>query len=221
MEMNAWIAKYKNARYNFFKWRYESGYVYKISLAFCFACLTGLLAQIRFYLPWSPVPITGQTFAVMLSAIFLGKWGGVSQVMYVGIGITGVPWFARWNGGIATIAGPTGGYIIGFIIASIFLGHFVDKHIRSRTFSGMLILMLFANFIIIHGLGLMHLYTWLSLVKHTSVGIWELLMMGTIPFIAGDVTKIVAASAIAKAVTPKKAYNGEVDINKFKNWRLP
>ena len=220
MEVNAWM-RYKNARYNFFKWRHELGYSYKIALAFLFACITGLLAQMRLYLPWSPVPITGQTFAVMLTAIILGKWGGVSQVMYAGIGIAGIPWFAGGNGGIAVVVGPTGGYIIGFIFASFFMGYFVDKHIRTRTFSGMLLLMLFANFAIIHSLGLLQLYSWLSLVKHTSIGLLELLMMGTIPFIAGDLTKIFAAAAIAKIVTPKRAYNGEVDIDKFKNWKLP
>jgi len=113
-----YMDKYKYARYNSFKWRYELNLLYKITLAIGFACLTGLLAQFRFYLPGSPVPITGQTFAVLIAGILLGKWGGISQGMYVGFGAMGVPWFAGMNAGLAYLLGPTGGYIIGFIFAA-------------------------------------------------------------------------------------------------------
>lgn len=211
MEIAVYVDKYRYTRYKLFKWRYELAVAHKVVLAFGFACLTGLLAQVRFDLPWTPVPITGQTFAVLLSAILLGKWGGISQGMYVGIGVAGVPWFAGWSGGIGVITGATGGYLIGFIIASLFLGYFVDRYIRSRYFLSMLALMLFANFIIIYGLGLLQLYAWLSFVKGSSVSFWELLMIGAIPFIIGDVIKVVAAAAIARGITPKRAYNGEVD----------
>ena len=124
MEMSLYIDKYKQIRYNFFKWRYELDVAHKVVLALGFACLTGFLAQVRFYLPWTPIPITGQSFAVLLSAIILERWSGISQVMYAGVGAAGVPWFAGWKGGIGVIAGPTGGYIIGFIIAAFFLGYF-------------------------------------------------------------------------------------------------
>jgi|Deesub1362B_J571_1020462.scaffolds.fasta_scaffold08453_5 biotin transport system substrate-specific component len=221
MGITVYIDKYKHARYKAFKWRYELDVVHKVVLALCFACLTGLAAQVRFYLPWTPVPITGQTFAVLLGAILLGRWGGVSQIMYAGIGAAGVPWFAGWNGGIGVITGATGGYIIGFIIAAFFLGYFVDKYIRSRSFLTMLALMLFANFVLIYGPGLLQLYVWLSFVKGFSVGFWELLMMGAIPFIVSDITKVVAAAAITRVITPKRAYNGEVDVEKWESWRIP
>jgi len=148
MEMSLYIDKYKQIRYNLFKWRYELDVAHKVVSALGFACLTGLLAQVRFYLPWTPIPITGQSFAVLLSAIILGRWGGISQVMYAGIGAAGVPWFAGWKGGIGVITGPTGGYIIGFIIAAFFLGYFVDKYIQSRNFLSILGLMLFTNFVL-------------------------------------------------------------------------
>lgn len=212
-----YIDKYKHARYNFFKWRYELELLHKVSLALGFACLTGLLAQFRFYIPGSPVPITGQTFAVLLAGILLGKWGGISQCMYVGIGAMGVPWFAGLNGGIGYIAGPTGGYIIGFILAAFFLGYFMDKHIRSRSFLSMLALMLFATFVLIYIPGLIQLYLWMG----ASIGIWELLMIGMIPFIVGDLVKVVTAAAITKGITPKRAYNGEVDVEKMKSWHMP
>jgi len=217
MEITMYIDKYKHARYNFFKWRYELELLHKVSLALGFACLTGLLAQFRFYIPGSPVPITGQTFAVLLAGILLGKWGGISQCMYVGIGAMGVPWFAGLNGGIGYIAGPTGGYIIGFILAAFFLGYFMDKHIRSRSFLSMFALMLFATFVLIYIPGLIQLYLWMG----ASIGIWELLMIGMIPFIVGDLVKVVTAAAITKGITPKRAYNGEVDVEKMKSWHIP
>jgi len=217
MEITMYMDKYKDARYNFFKWRYELELLHKISLAFAFACLTGLLAQFRFYLPGTPVPVTGQVFAVFLAGILLGKWGGVSQCMYAGLGVMGMPWFAGLNGGIAYIAGPTGGYIIGFIVAAFFLGYFMDRYIRSRGFFSMLALMLFATFVLIYIPGLIQLYLWMG----ASIGIWELLMIGMIPYIAADVIKAVIAASIAKGITPKRAYGGEADIGKSKSWHIP
>jgi biotin transport system substrate-specific component len=207
MEINMYLDKYKNARFNFFKWRYELELLHKISLAFAFACLTGLLAQFRFYLPGTPVPVTGQVFAVFLAGILLGKWGGISQCMYAGFGVAGIPWFAGLNGGFAYIVGPTGGYVVGFIFAAFFLGYFMDKYIRSRGFFSMLALMLFATFVLIYVPGLIQLYFWMG----TSIGIWELLMVGMIPYIAADIIKAVIAASIAKGITPKRSYGREVD----------
>ena len=211
MEINMYINKYKNARYVLFKWRYELALVHKLALAFSFACVTGLLAQLRFYLPWSPVPITGQTFAVLLAGVLLGTWGSVSQLMYLGIGVAGIPWFAGGMGGFAYLAGPTGGYLIGFIVASFLLGYCVDRYIKSRNFLTMFGLMLFANIALIYGLGLLQLYGWLTMVKGTSVGIGELLMMGMIPFLIGDILKIAVVAGVAKVIIPKQAYGAEVD----------
>jgi len=210
------------AKYDVFRWRYELSIPKKLVLALGMASLIGLAAQVRFPLPWSPVPITGQTFAVLLAGVLLGRWwGGTSIAIYAGLGAIGLPWFAGWTGGIGILAGPTGGYIIGFILAALFLGHFTDKYIRSRSFFSMLGLMLFANFVLIHIPGLIQLHFWLSLVKGEAVTLSQLLMMGTIPFIAGDVTKAIAAAAISRGITPKHAYNGEVDKGKWASWRLP
>ncbi len=216
------VATINRAKYDAFQWRYELAIPKKLALALGMAALTGLVAQVRFYLPWSPVPITGQTFAVLLAGVLLGRWwGGTSLAIYAGLGAAGVPWFAGLNSGLGYLAGPTGGYIIGFILAGLFLGHFTDRYIRSRSFFSMLGLMLFANFILIHIPGLVQLHFWLSLVKGEAVTLSQLLMMGTIPFIVGDIVKAVAAAAIARGVTPKQAYNGEVDKDKWATWRIP
>ncbi|MCS7119298.1 MAG: biotin transporter BioY [Archaeoglobaceae archaeon] len=202
------------SRETFFRWRYEANFEHKIMLAIAFALLTGLCAQIRIPIPWTPVPITMQTFAVFTSAIILGKkWGGVSQAIYVSLGAFGIPWFAGFKGGFAAILGPTGGYLLGFIIAAFFVGYFIDRYIASRFFITLLPLMLFANFVIIHGLGCSWLYAWLSIMGQSPT-ILQILMMGSIPFIPGDITKILAISAIGKAITPKVSYNGEVDAKK-------
>ncbi len=208
-------ARINQTKYDVFRWRYELSIPKKLALAVGIACLTGLVAQVRFPLPWSPIPITGQTFAVLLAGVILGRWwGGISLAMYAGLGAAGVPWFTGWGSGLGYLAGPTGGYIIGFILAALFLGHFTDKYIRSRSFLSMLGLMLFANFILIYAPGLLQLGLWLNLVKAEPVTFTALLMMGAIPFIAGDIAKAVLAAAVARGITPKSAYNGEVDKNK-------
>ena len=210
------------AKYDAFKWRYELTIPKKLVLSLGMAALIGILAQVRFYLPWSPIPITGQTFAVLLVGVLLGRWwGGVSLVIYAGLGAVGLPWFAGLNGGLAYLAGPTGGYIVGFILATLFVGYFTDKYVRSRSFVSMFTIMLVANFILIYIPGLVQLHFWLSLVKGEAVAFYPLLMMGAIPFIAGDVIKAAAAAAIARGVTPKRAYGKEMDKDKWANWRLP
>ncbi len=211
MEMTMYMNKYKHARYAFFKWRYQLELYNKVILSVSFACLTALLAQLRFYIPGSPVPLTGQTFAVVLSAVVLGKWwGGISQSIYLGVGLAGVPWFAGLNAGFGYLAGPTGGYLIGFVLAAFFLGYCVDTYVRSRKYWTMFALMLVANFGIVFGFGLLQLYGWLSL-GGTPVDIGGLLLMGLIPFIIGDTVKIAVAAGIASGITPKQAYGKEID----------
>ena len=211
-------ARIDQTKSDVFRWRCELSIPKKLILAFGMAILTGLLAQVRFHLPWSPVPVTGQTFAVLLAGVVMGRWwGGASMAIYAGLGIAGVPWFSGWASGL----GATGGYILGFIPAALFLGHFTDKYIRSRRFLSMLGLMLFANFVLIYVPGLIWLGLWLKLVTGTSVTIATVLGMGAIPFILGDITKAVLAAAIARGVTPKLAYNGEADKDKWARWRLP
>jgi biotin transport system substrate-specific component len=216
------IARVNQAKLDVFRWRYELSIPKKLALALGVAALTGLLAQARFYLPWSPVPLTGQTFGVLLAGVMLGTWwGGVSMTIYAGLGVAGLPWFQGMNGGLAYLAGPTGGYIVGFILAALFLGYFTDKYVRSRSFLSMLALMLFANFVLVYGPGLLHLGFWVSLVKGGPFSFGGLLMMGAVPFLAGDLTKAIAAALIARGITPKKAYGREADGDKWSQWRLP
>lgn len=204
-EIKNMFVKYESAKFNFFKWRFESTFANKVVLAFGFACLTGLLAQVRFYLPFTPVPVTGQVFAVLLSGVILGKWyGGLSQGLYAGIGAAGLPWFTGVKGGMDILSGVTGGYIVGFIAAALVIGWFTDRYIRSRSFTGLLILMVF-------GIGVIHLFGIIQLSAVLNMNAQTAFEKGSLPFIAVDVYKAMIAAAIAAAVAPRTAYGNEVD----------
>jgi biotin transport system substrate-specific component len=207
MEINMYVNKYREIRYNFFRWRFELNVVYKLSLALTFACLTGLLAQLRFYLPGTPVPITGQVFGVMIAGVALGAWGGVSQCMYLGIGAAGLPWFAGFSSDLGYILGPTGGYLVGFVLSAFFIGYMVDRYVKSRSFLPLLGIMLFSTFALIYLPGLIWLYVWMG----ASIGIWQLLTMAVLPFIVVDIIKAGIAAGIASGITPKNAYGKEID----------
>lgn len=194
-------------RYAAFHWRYNLATTQKIALALGMAILTGLVAQIRIPLPFTPIPITGQTFAVLLAGVLLGKnWGGISMVIYAVLGAVGLPWFAGFGGGVAVLFGPTGGYIFGFVLAALFIGYLSDRFVKSRNFLPMLLLMLFANFVLIHGTGLIQLSIWLNFVKGSSPTFYEILALGTFPFIAGGLVKVVMAAIMAKGISPKKDF---------------
>ncbi len=211
-------AAINRTKYEAFRWRYDLSIPKKISLALGIAALTGLLAQARIPLPWTPIPITGQTFAVLLAGVLMGRrWGGIAMVIFAGLGFAGLPWFSGWESGL----GATRGYIIGFIPAALFMGYFTDKYIRSRSFVSMFGLMLFANFVLIYLPGLLWLWVWLRVVSGTSTTFVALMGMAVIPYIAGDIIKAAAAAVIARGVTPKQAYNGEVDQGKWASWRIP
>ncbi len=198
------VAVINRTKYDIFRWRYQLSIPWKLVLALGIAGLTGLLAQVRLPIPWSPVPVTGQTFAVLLAGVLLGRWwGGVSITIYAGLGFAGLPWFSGWSSGL----GATGGYIIGFILAALFLGYFTDKYIRARGFLSMLGLMLLANFVLIYIPGLIWLGLWLNTVSGTPATVATVVTMGAIPFIAGDIIKAILAAATAKGITPKSAYN--------------
>jgi len=215
MEAKA-LDRWRMATYNAYRWRAELGLTKKILLALGMACAIGLAAQIRFPLPWTPVPITMQTFAVLLAGVLLGRWwGGISVAAYAGLGAAGLPWFTGWSGGAGHLAGPTGGYILGFFLAALFVGHFIDKYVRARSFLPMLGILLFANFVLIYVPGLIQLHLWLNLVGGGSASFYHVLTLGLFPFIAGDLIKIFALTGLASAITPKQAFNGEADSVKW------
>jgi len=197
--------RYRMVREKTWQWSRQLSWVKKLGLALGMACMIGLLSQLRIVLPWTPVPITGQTFGVLLAAALLGRWwGGASLAMYVGLGVAGLPWFNGLTGGIQSIAGPTGGYLIGFVLAALFLGFVTEKYIKARSVYRLFGLMLVADFIFVFGPGLLQLNLWLNMVKPNSAGVYHLLALGLIPFIAGEIIKVAAAAAGSSILMPKE-----------------
>ncbi len=204
-ELRNIFVRFESAKFNFFKWRFESTSANKVMLAFGFACLTGLLAQVRYYFPDNPVPVTGQVFAVLLSGVVLGKWyGGLSQGLYAGFGAAGLPWFNGFKGGMNMLIGATGGYIIGFIAAALIIGWFTDRYVRSRSFIGLMILMVF-------GIGVIHLFGVIQYSAVLHVSALKAIEKGSLPFIVIDLYKAMMVAAIATAVSPQTAYGNEID----------
>lgn len=151
--------------------------------------LTALAAQLTVPVPWSPVPVTGQTFAVLLSGAVLGmRRGFLAQALYLAEGAIGLPVFAAGGAGIATFAGPTGGYLLAFPIAAAVTGTLAE-HGWDRHFFSMMAAMLIGSGVVFT-LGLTVLAAFLPAP--------QLLAAGLLPFIPGDLIK----SALAALVFP-------------------
>jgi biotin transport system substrate-specific component len=149
--------------------------------------LTAAAAQLEIRLPWTPVPITGQTFAVLLSGTVLGsRRAFLAQCLYLLEGACGLPFFAGGAAGVAKLLGPTGGYLIAFPFAAAMTGAFAE-HALDRTPLRMFFTMI-AGSVVIFGLGLGQLSKF--------VPADSLLASGLLPFIPGDVFKAVLAAAV-------------------------
>lgn len=203
--MNINMNNYYNARKTVFNSIQESSTVTKVFMSILMACFTGIMAQVIIPLPWTPVPITGQTFAVLVAGLVLGKkYGVLSQVLYIVAGVLFIPWFSGMTGGIEVLLGSTGGYFIGFILASYFIGDITEKFADARKFKKMFAVIAVANFAIIYIPGLAGLAIWSYLTQGILLGIPELVVMGLAPFIFGDIVKILGASTVSKICLPKE-----------------
>ena len=202
--MNINLENNYSTRKNVFERIQDASTATKLLMSLMMACFTGIMAQIIIPLPWTPVPITAQTFAVLCSGLLLGKkYGCLSQVLYVVLGIAFIPWFGGMTGGIEILLGSTGGFLIGFIIASYFVGLITEKYAKARNFTRMAVVIGIANFALIYIPGLAGLALWFTFTQGTTPGIVELLMMGLVPFIAGDIVKILGAAGVSKVFLPK------------------
>ena len=202
--MNINMDNYYSTRKNIFERIQDASTATKLLMSLMMACFTGIMAQIIIPLPWTPVPITAQTFAVLCSGLFLGKkYGCLSQILYVVLGVAFIPWFGGMTGGLETLLGSTGGFLIGFIIASYFVGFITEKYAKARSFTRMAVVIGVANFALIYIPGLAGLALWFYFAQGTTLGVVDLLMMGLVPFIAGDIVKVLGAAAVSKAFLPK------------------
>ncbi|MFQ5511885.1 MAG: biotin transporter BioY [Candidatus Krumholzibacteriia bacterium] len=156
--------------------------------ALLFAGLTFVGANIR--IPLQPVPITLQTLFVLLAGAFLGpRAGSLGQWFYVGFGALGLPVFAGSAAGWAVISGPTGGYLLGFLVAPVVVGRLVGR----RTALWWPPLVFWLGSLTILSLGVAHLTVFYTHDLSRSLSV------GYVPFVAGDLLKIVAASSIYRS----------------------
>ena len=202
--MNINMDNYYSTRKNVFERIQDASTATKLLMSLMMACFTGIMAQIIIPLPWTPVPITAQTFAVLCSGLFLGKkYGCLSQILYIVLGVAFIPWFGGMTGGLDIFLGSTFGFFIGFIIASYFIGAITEKYAEARSFRKMVAVIGIANFALIYIPGLAGLALWYSLTQGATIGVVDLLMMGLVPFIAGDIVKILGAASVSKVFLPK------------------
>jgi len=156
------------------------------------AVLIALSAQLSIPLPFTPVPITGQTFSVLLVGAGLGAIrGGASALLYVALGIVGLPVYADGAHGWTQVTGATGGYLVGFVLAAWLTGWLAERG-WDRRFSSALGAMLTGN-VAIYLVGL----TWLA--HELGTNLTRTLELGVYPFIPGDVLKLYLAAAALPA----------------------
>lgn len=156
------------------------------------AALIAASAQVAIPLPFTPVPITGQTFSILLVGAALGTLrGGSSSLLYVLAGSLGAPVFADGSGGLAALTGPTGGYLLAFPLAAALTGRLAERR-WDRRFSSALGAMLCGN-VVVYLIGL----PWLAASLGTSLE--RTLELGLYPFVPGDVLKLYLAAALLPA----------------------
>jgi len=143
--------------------------------------LIAISAQISIYLPFSPVPITGQTLIILLAGLVLGKNRGAGAVgIYLLQGASGLPFFAGGKSGLATLFGPTGGYLFGFLAAVYIVGILSELKFKRSIFQAATALVIGNTIIYVFGL------IWLA----RFVGESQALQLGLYPFLVGDLLKI-------------------------------
>jgi biotin transport system substrate-specific component len=161
-----------------------------------YASLMAALTAAGAYLaiPIGPVPIVLQNLFIFLSGLLLGpRWGAASVGIYLLAGALGFPVFAGGVGGIGHFAGPTGGYLLGYLPAVYVIG-LISCGSKKRVILD--IAAMVAGSLIVYGIGI----TWLKIL--TKMTLAKTLALGMFPFLPGDALKIAAAVPIAKALRP-------------------
>ncbi len=160
-----------------------------LGLVVGFALLTALAAQAVIPLPFTPVPITGQTFTVLLAGAALGgTLGAASMALYLLLGAVGLPFFAEGSSGWEVVRGATGGYLVGFIVAAWVVGKLAERR-QDRTVATAIPLFLLGS-VVIYLFGV----PWLA--ASLGVSSTEAMELGLVPFIVGDLLKVAIAGLL-------------------------
>ena len=166
--------------------------LHDISLIIAGALFVGLMAQVSIPLGFTPVPLTGQTLAVLVVGTSFG-WlrSTLSMSLYMVVGLLGVPWFSGHSGGWHIVHGPTFGYLIGFIVAGAAGGWLASLSTDRRVETNIASMVL--STVIIYAFGV----TWLGF--NLNVSTETAISLGLIPFLAGDAIKAVLAGLLLPA----------------------
>ncbi|GAA5528458.1 biotin transporter BioY [Herpetosiphon gulosus] len=161
-----------------------------LALIIGFSLFVALTAQIAIPLPWTPVPITGQTLGVLLTGAILGpRRGALAILLYLVEGLAGMPVFAGMTSGLAKLLGPTGGYLLSWPLAAVLVGWLAQRG-WDRRIPTALAMFCFGN-ILIYAIGA----SWLNIYKDTF-GQISVMWAGVYPFLPGDALKIVIAALV-------------------------
>jgi len=151
------------------------------------ALFVAAFAQIRIPLPFTPVPITGQTFAVLLVGAALGsKRGAASLALYTLMGALGLPFFAGGASGLVYMGGPTLGYLVGFVAAACVIGLLAERGLERSVRTSLVPFLVGTLVIYLFGAG------WLAVL----FGVEQALALGILPFLVGDAIKLVLAALV-------------------------
>jgi biotin transport system substrate-specific component len=163
------------------------GIVFDFLIIICGSLLVGISAKIRVYLPFTPVPVTGQTFVVlMLGALFGSYRGALTMLAYLLEGVLGLPVFTSVTGA-AALFGPTGGYLVGFIVAAYIVGRLAEMGWDRRVLTTVAALLIGDAVLLAFG------FVWLTLLL---ADVKTAFIAGVVVFLPGDILKITLAAAI-------------------------
>ncbi|WP_306480010.1 biotin transporter BioY [Mediterraneibacter sp.] len=150
--------------------------------------VTCILGPLSIPLPFSPVPITLTNFAVFLSIYILGmKHGTISLLIYLALGTIGLPVFSSFSGGLGKLAGPTGGYLFGFIFLALIHGFFMQRFPK-KTLASVIGMSL--------GMTVCYLFGTIWLAVQMNLTFTAALAIGVLPYLIGDAAKIILAAII-------------------------
>jgi len=162
-----------------------------------FAALTAAVAPFKIPLGFTPVPITLQTLVVLMSGAMLGPYyGALSMILYVAVGVLGLPVFAGGGSGIGAILGPTGGYLISYFIAAFAIGKTLQLRKNPKFLDYVFAMIIGTIIIYVLGAG------WGMVV--TGLGVAAILAGWVLPFIIGDTIKLLVAAYLAKTISLKQ-----------------
>lgn len=163
-----------------------SSLVRDVLLVVAGSLLIAALAQIEILLPFTPVPITGQTFGVLLIGAALGSKRGVAALLlYITEGALGLPFFAGGASGVGILTGATAGYLVGFVAAAYIVGLLAERGLERSLRTSIIPFLVGTIVIYIFGVA------WLAIVLG---GLGKAIVAGALPFLLGDAIKLVAAA---------------------------